>query len=106
MATAENPFLKRGPIFDPKHFFGREREQRRIMALLKTMQADKKLMASLAKWKADEAVRKSFEKAAIYEQAKLYKRAAEHYRGLLEKHPDSGYAARARAKLAALKPYL
>jgi HD-GYP domain-containing protein (c-di-GMP phosphodiesterase class II) len=38
MTTPENPFFNRGPIFDPTHFFGREREQRRITGLLKNMQ--------------------------------------------------------------------
>jgi tetratricopeptide (TPR) repeat protein len=71
--------------------------------MLEKLKSDKKMMASIEAWKADEAVRQLLGRGKMYEAAAMYKKAAGHYQQLLTKHPKSEYAAEAREGLAKIK---
>lgn len=71
--------------------------------MLEKLKSDKKIMASIEKWKADEVVRLLLAEGKMYEAVGMYKKAAGYYRELLTKHPKSKYAAEAREALAKIK---
>jgi len=71
--------------------------------MLEMLKSDKKTMAAIEAWKADEAVRQLLAKGKMYEAASMYKQAAGYYQQLLTKHPKSEYAAQAGKALAKIK---
>lgn len=71
--------------------------------MLEMLKSDKKIMASIEAWSADEAVRQLLAKGKMYEAAAMYKKAAGYYQQLLTKHPKSDYAAEASKALAKIK---
>jgi hypothetical protein len=50
-----------------------------------------------------EGGKEAFETAELEELQKNYRHAAKLYRQVIEKHPDSGYATKARERLTVLK---
>ena len=81
---------------------GRSPTGKKAAGLLKTLEADKKIIAAVKKHAADRVILQEYRRAEMYDKAGLRKKAAEYYRRFLEKYPDSDCAARVRERLKAL----
>lgn len=76
------------------------------MGLIEQLHAQPGLIESVRAYRQERTIRADFARARQYAQSRLYNRAAELYRELIEQYPDSDYARRASAELGRIETLL
>ncbi len=105
--VAKMPVRRQADILDKLEFiaktFADTATGKKGGELLAELKADKKMLASIERWRAEIKVKQAFAKAQRYERAKMYDKAVRYYQEFIDKYPESEYARKAKIQLAAVK---
>jgi hypothetical protein len=105
---ASMPVSKKASLVKDLRFLKKEYSDtepgKKGVELLTKLEADKKLIQAIEVFQEDEKARQAFQMAEMYHKANLQDKAAAGYRDILKNYPKSEYAAKAKARLGAIKP--